>query len=44
MKLIKALIRTSRVDPVIRGLDRQGAPGITLSGTASSSSSQWSAP
>lgn len=31
MKLIKAFIRTSRVDPVIRGLDRQGAPGITLS-------------
>jgi nitrogen regulatory protein PII len=31
MKLLKAFIRTSRVDEVIRALEAKRAPGITLS-------------
>lgn len=31
MKLLKAFIRTSRVDTVITALEAAGAPGITLS-------------
>lgn len=31
MKLIKAFIRTSRVEPAVRALEEAGAPGITVS-------------
>lgn len=31
MKLIKAFVRTSRVDEVVRALEAAGAPGITIS-------------
>lgn len=31
MKLIKAFIRTSRADAVVKALEEGGAPGITLS-------------
>ncbi len=31
MKLLKAFVRTRRVDEVIRALQREGAPGITVS-------------
>ena len=31
MQMIKAIIRTSRVDPVVRALQEAGAPGITVS-------------
>ncbi len=31
MKLLKAFVRTSRVNAVIRALESAGAPGITLS-------------
>ena len=31
MKLLKAFVRTTRVDEVIRALEAAGAPGITIS-------------
>lgn len=31
MKLIKAFVRTTRVDEVVRALEAAGAPGITVS-------------
>ncbi len=31
MKLIKAFVRTTRVDEVVRALEAAGAPGITIS-------------
>jgi nitrogen regulatory protein P-II 1 len=31
MKLIKAFVRTTRVDEVVRALEDAGAPGITIS-------------
>lgn len=30
MKLIKAYVRTRKIDDVVRALDRAGAPGITV--------------
>jgi len=31
MKLIKAFVRTTRVDEIVRALEAAGAPGITIS-------------